>query len=447
MRPSKFALQLLAGWLGFAGLLVLLRLFEPEYSKLFDGLWLTIGLMLLLAMLNDAWHALRLKKAQAPFSFSRDIASSLSLNKYQQVYLTIKNLSGRKQNIAIKENLPPCFVLKEAMPFKLQVEAKGIAKLRYHCKVTERGEFYFGDVAIRYRSSWNLWDVKCHIKSTQQIKVYPDFMTIAQLDALHDQFQIQQLGVHQLQRRGEGTDFHQLRDYRPGDALKNIDWKATAKRHKLITKDYQDERDQEIIFLIDCGRNMRSKDGELSLFDHSLNALLLSSYIALRCGDSVSVKAFAGQQRSLQRIKGQNNINQVLNGLYDLNSTLYSADYVTLAKKIASEQRKRSLIILISNVNKEARTDLVTAVKLLSARHLVMVGSIQETAMQKVLEKDIDDMDDALQYCTMVDHSMKRTALHQQLKQQGVIIVDSKASLLHVGLLNEYSALKRSGRF
>lgn len=447
MRPSKFALQLLIGWLMFAGLLMLLRLADPEYSKLLDGLWITLGLIFLLVMLNDAWQSCRSRKANRPFSVKRELASSVSLNKYQQVFLEIKNGTARKQLIEVKENLPDCFVVKEALPFMLQLEAKGIAKLAYSFKVTERGEFSFADMAIRYRSLWNLWDFKCNIKSPQKIKVYPDFMTIAQLDALHDQFQIQQLGVHQLQRRGEGTDFHQLRDYRPGDALKNIDWKATSKRRKLITKDYQDERDQEITFLMDCGRNMRSKDGELSLFDHSLNALLLSSYIALRCGDSVSVKTFAGQQRSLQLIKGQSNINQVLNGVYDLNSTLHSADYVNLAKQIVTEQRKRSLIILITNVNEEASVDLITAVKLLSTRHLVMVGSIQESAMHKVLEKDIDDMDDALQYCSMVDHSMKRAALHEQLKQQGVIIVDSKASLLHVGLLNEYSALKRSGRF
>ena len=93
----------------------------------------------------------------------------------------------------------------------------------------------------------------------------------------------------QRRRRGEGLEFHQLREYREGDSQRQIDWKATSRSGQLISREYQDERDQQIMLLIDCGRRMRAQDDELSHFDHVLNAALLLAYVGLRQGDAVGL--------------------------------------------------------------------------------------------------------------------------------------------------------------
>ena len=102
------------------------------------------------------------------------------------------------------------------------------------------------------------------------------------------------VGAHLRRRRGEGTEFQQLREYRLGDSLRQIDWKATQRARKLISRDYQDERNQQVMLLVDTGRRMLARDDGLSHFDHVLNAALLVAYIALRQGDVVGLLAAAG---------------------------------------------------------------------------------------------------------------------------------------------------------
>ena len=109
---------------------------------------------------------------------------------------------------------------------------------------------------------------------------------------------LSQIGVLQRQRRGEGLDFHQLREYREGDTQRQIDWKATSRAGKLISREYQDERDQNIVFLVDCGRRVGAHDGALSHFDHVLNAVLLLAYVSLRQGDAAGFLTMSGRGAS-----------------------------------------------------------------------------------------------------------------------------------------------------
>jgi uncharacterized protein (DUF58 family) len=123
-------------------------------------------------------------------------------------------------------------------------------------------------------------------------RVFPNFARIAHYTLLATDNRLSQIGILQRRRRGEGMEFQQLRDYRQDDAPRQIDWKASARVGRLISRDYQDERDQQIVFLLDCSARMRARDGDLSHFDHTLNALLLLAYVALRQGDAVGLATF-----------------------------------------------------------------------------------------------------------------------------------------------------------
>src|SRR5690606_26842305 len=181
---------------------------------------------------------------------------------------------------------------------------------------------------IRYRSG-----------DTSAVKVYPDFMAIAAYTILATDNHTSQMGIKKKPRRGTGLEFQQLREYRRGDSLRQLDWKATARRQQLISREYQDERDQQIVLLIDSGRRMRTRDDELSHFDHALNAVLLVSYIALRQGDSVSVMSFGENHRWLPPQKGAGQIKNLLNGMYDLQAENCAPDYTKAAEKLAVLQQ------------------------------------------------------------------------------------------------------------
>lgn len=159
-------------------------------------------------------------------------------------------------------------------------------------------------------------------------------------------------------RRGDGQTFLQLREYRIGDSLRQIDWKATARMRKPIARDYQDERNQTVLFLLDCSRRMRAQDDDLSHFDHALNAMILLAYVALRQGDAVGVQSFGGEQRQLAPRSGPGRLTALINAVYDLQPTIDPPDYAEAAQLILKRQRKRALIVLLTNLRDEDQAEL-----------------------------------------------------------------------------------------
>jgi uncharacterized protein (DUF58 family) len=257
------------------------------------------------------------------------------------------------------------------------------------------------------------------------------------------------MGIKKRQRRGAGMEFHQLREYRQGDSLRQIDWKATSRRQKLIARDYQDERDQQIVLMIDSGRRMRAKDDELTHFDHALNSLLLVSYIALRQGDNVSLMSFGGDAHNRHRWippqKGVNRVKVLLNGIYDLQAQQSTADYITAAEKLAVLQPKRSLVILVTNSRDEDNSELILAVNLLKKRHLVMVANIREQVLDQLDDTTVHTFDDALNYAGVRRFLHERSEAHKKLTSAGVYAMDCTASELAVRVANAYLEIKSAG--
>jgi len=254
------------------------------------------------------------------------------------------------------------------------------------------------------------------------------------------------MGAHIAKQKGEGMEFNQLREFREGDTLKQIDWKATARIGTPISREYQEEKDQNIVFLLDCSRRMRAMENNLSYFDYALNALLMSSYIALDKGDAVGVMTFSGEQSWLPPIKGKNSINTVLNHLYALETSTQSSDYVTAAEELLIKHRKRSLIILLTNVRDEDNADLQKAVEILRAQHLVMVVALQERMLEKVDEMPVTNLDNSLLYAATKQFEQSRKKMLALLKMQGVSVVDATHKNIHIQLVTEYLSLKQFGR-
>jgi uncharacterized protein (DUF58 family) len=219
------------------------------------------------------------------------------------------------------------------LPLAFRVEPGRWMQTEYTLAVTERGQFGFSGVDLRLVSPLGLWLVQEHLPLADSVRVYPDFAKVVQYTLLATDNRLSQMGILRRRRRGEGLEFHQLRDYRKEDPLRNIDWKASARARHLIAREYQDERDQQIVFLLDCSQRMAARDGDLSHFDHSLNALLLLAWVALRQGDAVGLCSFAHDSpRFLPPKKSVSVVTGLLNGVYDLQPSNRSPDYLAPPK-------------------------------------------------------------------------------------------------------------------
>ena len=228
-----------------------------------------------------------------------------------------------------------------------------------------RGDFRFGGIELRLASPLGLWEATRYVGAENPVRVYPNFRAIARYTLLATDNRLSQIGILQARRRGEGLEFHQLREYRQGDSLRSIDWKATSRTARLIAREYQDERDQRILLLIDCGRRMGAKDGELSHFDHVLNAALLLAHVGLRQGDAVGVLAMSGEPRYLAPRKSVATIHAILNRVYDLEPTPLTSDYEAAAQDVMRRLTRRSLVVLLTNLRDEDDDAILPALKLL----------------------------------------------------------------------------------
>ncbi len=442
MRPSSFLIFLLS-------LLVLLGLLSTVARLAEWQLALTISIVfwsylsgISVIMIIDGFAS----RSPPKLKVSRKLDPYLALDVRQSVDIKITNQSSHLQTAWVTDS-PPHHLKLEELPVKVSISADEFAEIRYWITPLQRGLAEFGRICCRISSPWKLWQKKFYFGKTEQAKIYPNYKPLFQSSFLNSENLINDWGIRLRQRRGEGTDFHQLRDFRIGDSLRQIDWRATARFNRPISREYQEERDQQVVFLLDCGRRMRAKDGDISHFDHALNALLLSSFIALRQGDNVGLLSFAGESRWVAPVKGHSQISHLLDQIYDLDSTLETTDFLDVVQKLLVKQPKRSLIIIISSVEPEDRDDLCQAARLLSQHHLVLIASMRQQVLIDVQHSNISSLDEALRYCGASQQIQKQSALHSELRGNNVIVIDTPASQMHITLVDEYMALKRSGVF
>jgi uncharacterized protein (DUF58 family) len=274
--------------------------------------------------------------------------------------------------------------------------------------------------------------------------VYPDFASLMRYSLFAAENRVDQLGIHKRRRRGTGLEFHQLREYRPGDAPNQIHWKATSKRLELISREYADEQGQQVMLALDCGRRMRARDGDLAHFDHALNAVLLLSHVALRQGDSVGLMTFGGVDRRLAPRRGAAAVNGLLDATYDIQPTVYASDVVQALEDAAALLRKRSLIVLVSNTGGRA-PGLASVAGVAARRHLVLFAALREAALDEMLAEEPADLASALRVAAALQFLRQRGEDIEMLRALGLLCVDVTPAGLAPALASAYFAIKAGG--
>jgi uncharacterized protein (DUF58 family) len=402
-------------------------------------LWKFAAALSLSLLLLDFYQVRRLPLPQV----QRILRHSIPVGVWSQVELRLLNHSARGLRLFAHDHHPADFEV-QGLPRKLFLPPERNLSLHYRIRPGQRGDGDFSGIDLALVSPLGLWRLQRFIPLAERVRVLPNFREIARYALLTTDHQLSQMGIHRRQRRGEGSDFHQLRDYRSGDSLRQIDWKASSRYRRLISKEYQDERDQQLVFVLDCGRHMRHQDGSGAHLDHALNAMLLLSYVASRQGDAVGFLSFGGQQRWQPPQKGGDLIRRLLECTYDLKSTLEVADYLAAAEKLMAWQRRRALVVLLTNSRAEDYSELSRAVRLLSRRHLVVLAQLRERSLDRALKESVHDLDGALRFQAVADYLACRRQGYEALQHQGAVVLDTLPEQLPVALVNRYLAIKLS---
>jgi uncharacterized protein (DUF58 family) len=433
MRPTAITLGLATAWT-LVGVVVS---WFPQAVVVWQGL----GVVLLLILLVDAV----LLRWRRPVEVIRRLPGRFALGEEGEVRLTLRNSDSRVRHLELFDGIPMGAVAP-TMPWKGSLPPDREVRVFHPVTIGERGEVAFSPVQILTRSDLGCWKRLTRHGETEKVKVYPNYEPVVRYALLAMQHRESPMGIVRRARAGSSRDFQQLRDYREGDSLAQIDWKATSRKQQLISRAYQEQRNQSIVFLVDTGRRMRAMDGTLPQFDHCLNAMLLVSHVALAQGDQVGVQSFGGTQRWLPPIKGLHAMPVLLNHLYDFKTTAEPSDFSDAVDKLMTHQRRRSLVVVLTNLRGEDGKELIPALQVLASKHLVLLASLRERSVDEAKENPVTSFEDALRFTAADRYFAERREVLGELSARGILTLDTTAQELAIALANRYLDIKAAGR-
>ena len=344
-------------------------------------------------------------------------------------------------------------LVTEGLPLTLTLAAGTVTDTTYHVVPTTRGDVQFAPADVRLRSRFGLCEVLERLGDVETRRVFPDFAQVAKYAWLAGDRRLQEIGIKTYQQRGEGTDFKQLTEYRIGDPVRHIDWRATLRQGRPIIREFQDERDQCVMMLVDCGRRMRAHDTDSVIgtthFDQVMNAVMLLGYVALQRGDAVGAMTFGtppDEERSFPARKGQHALHGLMSEFFSVQPTLNHSDYVLAAQQLLRKLRRRSLVIIITNFRDEDASELTHALKLLRSRHLVLVASLRERIVGELINQPLVSHESAIEIAGAQLYEQARRDAFNRLADRDALLVDAEAEQLGIALVNRYHAVKRAGK-
>jgi len=443
--PTRTTIVLLLAGAGGALLALLLGVAAGLVGSA-AALWF---LVLVIMMAADAVIS-RLGWRSSSIRLTRQLPAAFAIGAPSSVALTLDGTGGRTWQCRVFDGCDSAFESR-GLPLELTLPAGKRLETSYGVTALRRGDVHFAPADVRVRSRLGLCELSERLGAQEMRRVYPDFAQIARYAWLAGDHRLQEIGIKTYQQRGEGTDFKQLTEYRYGDSVRHIDWKASQRLGKPIIREFQDERDQCIIVLIDCGRRMRADErGQAagsSHFDQVLNAVMLLSYVALKHGDAVGALSFgtaAGGRRWFAPRKGLPALNALMGEFYDVQPSPTHSDYVSAAQDVLRRQPRRALVVVITNFRDEDSSELAQALRLLRSRHLVLLASLRERIVRELMMQPLSSEQAALEVGSAHLYAQARGDAFNRLAARDALMIDAEPQQLGVELVNRYRAAKRA---
>jgi uncharacterized protein (DUF58 family) len=412
----------------------------------------------------------------AEFALARELEEKMNLGAANRVHMSVHMTSTRAlpgpipftirdeppsewpvRNEAVSQpshaNIPP--VARVTTP----VLPQSAAGASYWVTPTRRGDFEFGRLWARYPTLLGLWHRQFSQEAKQAVRVYPDTTEVRRYELRLRQGRLRDMGLHLLRLRGRGTEFESLREYSRDDEYKAINWKASARHGKLISTDYEIERDQTVLIAIDCGRMMTAlaevRDTvspapsaqhpvPLSKLDCAINATVLLSHVAASMGDAVGLILFSDSiLKFIAPRKGKVQTGAIIEALYGAQPSLVEPDYQAAYEYLIGRKVRRALIVTFTDlIDAEASRELLLASAALRRHHnplCVTINNRDVIEMAGTLPQRAEEMYEKAMALKML-HG--RSQALEELRQRGVGILDVEARQLTVATVNRYLDLK-----
>ncbi|MGA9521208.1 MAG: DUF58 domain-containing protein [Myxococcaceae bacterium] len=434
--PTPLAVGIFA-----AGLLpAVLTFFAPSF------IWaaLAVDLAVVLLCVFDWISAPR----SSALRIRREVEPVLSSGIWNKVSLELELSPGVRGAVTgeLRDTLPPGVQVEgHRQPFSLSLD-RPRTSLELRVLPPTRGDLGFGDVHVRLIGPLGLCARQVRCPLTQGVKVYPDLTALTR-EALELAVEQQSPAERTVRRPSDGTEFDTLRDYRPGDDFRNIDWKATARRSRTMVRVHQPERNQPVLLFLDCGRHMAGVVGGRRKLDHAVDAALRVAKLSLDRGDLVGVVAFAQEVKTLLPLrKGADHLRAITGALYRIEASFEESDFGKAVDLAFARHHRRTLCVLFTDLQDPDTTSAVlTRTLALRPRHLPLVVSLLDEDVARAAIDDPVDVQGAYvrQTATRLEDEYRRTTA--RLRNAGALAIRAPASRFGAAAVNEYLRIKSRG--
>jgi uncharacterized protein (DUF58 family) len=336
----------------------------------------------------------------------------------------------------------------EPAELRVAVPAHGSVRVPYRLLPTERGNFVFGDVAVRCRGPLGLALVDRRFKAGESVQVYPNLLEVRRYESLVRTTLVRAGGYRAKRLPGAGREFSHYRDYNPDDDYRHINWKATARRNKPITAVQESEYSQDIIFCLDVGRMMAARVGKLTKLDHAINAVMMLTHVSQTFQDNLGLLVFSHTVHLyLPPAKGRSQHARFLQALYSVKPQLCYVDYREAFNYLIGRHPKRALTMVFTDLlDAVVSREYLDAAALLRRFHLPVTLAVADVPLQQLAAAPADNADKMYDVLVARDLLRGRAELLQSLERQGVMVLDTVPERLTIDAVNRYLALKTGMR-
>jgi uncharacterized protein (DUF58 family) len=425
----------------FLGLLLLGLLWAVPgfWSRTFLWGMVAWDAIVVIAFIGD----LVLMPRQRKLEVTRQFASVPAIGCRAEIKLRVVNRSDITIHCVVQDDPPPALRAdKQQLP--CVISPQRAIDLLYTVDAIERGDYTFGDVYIRVQSAMQLAERWYRAKLPQKARIYPNLEGAQKATIyLMRSRQIDQ-ERRRLRLRGHGHEFESLRDYQEGDELRNICWSASARRGKLVSKVYTIERSQPVWIVLDAGRLLRARVGAMSKLDYAADAALCLAQLALYSGDKVGLLAYGRRIKSkVPPARGMAHLRVIADQLATITGEAPEGDHLLASGTLGTVQRRRSLVIWVTDLAETAMTpEVIEGASQLLKHHVVLFVVVGQPELEARTGEVPQTPERMYEMAAAQEMIQRRELLLSRMRDQGALAMEVMPGKLSTTLMDQYLSVK-----
>jgi len=413
---------------------------------MFPVIYHAVWFLLLMIVTFFALDVLILFSTKQGIEGQRNAPEKLSNGDENPILVTIKNYYTFSIQVKVIDEIPGQFQIRD---FEIKRKIKNAAQdeFQYYLRPVERGEYHFGSLNIYVSSPLQLIAKRYRFNKDQMVPTYPSYIQLRKYDLIAFSNNLFQYGVKKIRRIGHTMEFEQIKEYVPGDDIRTLNWKATAKKNSLMVNQFQDEKSQNIYMAIDKGRVMKMPFNGMSLLDYAINATLVLANVILKKQDKAGMFSFSKKvENRVVAEKRTSQMQKILENLYNVRTDYFESDYSRLYADIKKNVNQRSLIILYTNFETmDGLHRQLPYLKGISKSHLLVVVFFQNTELYQITNKKSDTIQDVYDKVIAEKFLFEKKLIVTELKKYGIHTVLTQPENLTLDTINKYLEIKARG--